>query len=53
MTQTRSNRLGESFEGFRATRARTLELAGGLAQSQLDHAPSISAKAAKATAPRG
>src|SRR5438105_3016911 len=39
MTQTRSNRLGESFEGFRATRARTLELAGGLAQSQLDHAP--------------
>ena len=39
MTQTRSNRLAESLEEFRATRAHTLALAEVLSQSQFDHAP--------------
>lgn len=39
MTEARQRGLAESLAGFRATRSRTLELAGGLTQAQLDHAP--------------
>src|SRR2546423_6765360 len=39
MTSPLSSVLGESLEEFRATRAHTLEMAGGLTQAQLDSRP--------------
>src|SRR2546423_2672820 len=39
MTGVRPSRLGESLEEFRATRARTVALADGLSQEQLDYVP--------------
>jgi DinB superfamily len=39
MAKERSSDLRESLEEFRATRARTLALAGGLTQAQLDYSP--------------
>ena len=39
MTETRSSRLDESLEEFRAARGRTLALAGGLTQADLDRPP--------------
>jgi hypothetical protein len=39
MTDTHLSGLGQSLEEFRATRARTLALAEGLTQAQLDHRP--------------
>jgi hypothetical protein len=39
MTEARSSRLNESLEEFRATRGRTLAMAGGLTQAQLDYSP--------------
>src|SRR5437764_1176452 len=39
MIEVRPSRLGESLEEFRRTRARTLALAGGLSQEQLDYVP--------------
>jgi hypothetical protein len=39
MAKERSSDLRESLEEFRVTRARTLALAGGLTQAQLDYSP--------------
>src|SRR5436305_14998558 len=39
MTEARPSGLRESLDEFRATRARTLALADGLSQEQLDYAP--------------
>src|ERR1041385_4293423 len=39
MTGARPSGLRESLDEFRAMRARTLALAGGLSQEQLDYAP--------------
>jgi hypothetical protein len=39
MTETRSSRLVEGLEEFRATRERTLAMADGLTQAQLDYRP--------------